>query len=79
MPKRSSKRPTVQDLNRLAARIVLAATEAGEKTKDPLAVELGRRGGLKGGKARAVKLTSKERSEIAKRAALARWGSRGKG
>ena len=42
--------------------------------KDPLAVELGRRGGLKGGKARASKLTPEQRREIAKKAAAKRWG-----
>lgn len=76
MPKRSStpkKRTTPEDLNRLAARIVEEATKAGEKPKDPLAVELGRRGGLKGGKARAAKLSPKKRTEIAKKAALSRW------
>ncbi len=31
------------------------------------------KGGLKGGKARAEKLTPEERSEIAKKAAAARW------
>jgi hypothetical protein len=41
--------------------------------KDPLAVALGRRGGLKGGKARAAKMTAKQRSESAKKAAEARW------
>ena len=41
--------------------------------KDPAAVALGRKGGLKGGKARAEKLTPEQRSEIAKRAAAARW------
>ena len=41
--------------------------------KDPAAVALGRKGGLKGGKARAEKLTPKRRSEIAKKAAKARW------
>jgi len=41
--------------------------------KDPAAVALGRKGGLKGGKARAKKLTAKERSAIAKKAANARW------
>jgi hypothetical protein len=41
--------------------------------KDPLAVELGRRGGLKGGKARAAKMTAEERSESARKAAGARW------
>jgi len=81
MPNRSSKkRPT--DLNQLAASIVDAATDsepqadpaAPEHEKDPLAVELGRRGGLKGGKARASKLTPEQRREIAKKAAEARWG-----
>ena len=41
--------------------------------KDPLAVALGRRGGLKGGPARAAKMTGRERSESAQRAAQARW------
>jgi hypothetical protein len=41
--------------------------------KNPAAVELGRLGGLKGGKARAKKLSAEERSEIAKAAAAARW------
>jgi hypothetical protein len=41
--------------------------------KNPAAVEVGRKGGLKGGKARASKLTASERSEAAKRAAQARW------
>lgn len=41
--------------------------------KNPAAVALGRLGGLKGGKARAKKLSPKERIEIAKKAAKARW------
>ena len=41
--------------------------------KDPNAVALGRKGGLKGGKARAVKLTPEQRAEIARKAAAARW------
>lgn len=41
--------------------------------KDPAAVALGRKGGLKGGKARAESMTAKQRSEIAKKAAAARW------
>ena len=41
--------------------------------KDPVAVELGRRGGLKGGKARAARLTPAQRAAIARRAARARW------
>ena len=45
-----------------------------EPEKNPAAVALGRLGGLKGGKARAEKLSTKKRSEIAKKAARARWG-----
>lgn len=41
--------------------------------KNPAAVALGRLGGLKGGKARAEKLSARKRSEIAKKAAKARW------
>jgi len=44
-----------------------------EQGKDPAAVALGHRGGLKGGKARAANMTAKQRSESAKRAAKARW------
>ena len=78
MPKRSSRQGP-PDLNSIAFRIVEEATadesdRAEQKpTKDPLAVELGRRGGLKGGKARASKLTPEQRREIAKKAAASRW------
>lgn len=41
--------------------------------KNPAAVALGRLGGLKGGAARAAKLTAEQRSEIAKKAAKTRW------
>ena len=44
-----------------------------EQGKDPAAVSLGRRGGLKGGKARAKKLSAAQRKAIAKNAARARW------
>lgn len=77
MPKRSSKRP--RDANQLAHRIVQEATgeappePAADDDKDPAAVSLGRRGGLKGGKARAEKLSKKRRHEIAKTAAAVRW------
>lgn len=56
------------------------ATEAEPETptagKNPAAVALGRLGGLKGGKARAASLSKKKRSEIAKKAAKARWKDR---
>lgn len=45
-----------------------------EPEKNPAAVALGRLGGLKGGKARAAKLSPKKRADIAKNAARARWG-----
>lgn len=74
MPKRSSR----LDLNQLAAAIVAEATGEVDPTpeqpeKNKAAQELGRLGGLKGGKARAEKLTPEHRSEIAKKAAQARW------
>ena len=69
MPKRSSKSkkqaksipPNLKD-----------AIEA-EQKKNPHAVILGRLGGLKGGKARAKKLSAERRREIARAAAKARW------
>ena len=42
------------------------------KRKDPAAVALGRRGGLKGGKARMALLSAKERSALARKAVKAR-------
>jgi hypothetical protein len=77
---KKKKRPA--DLNRLAFSIVQDITDDTPPTipaeddtiqKDPLAVELGRRGGLKGGKASAEKLTPEERSERARKAAQKRW------
>ena len=44
-----------------------------DQGKNPHAVALGRLGGQKGGRARAEKLSAGERSEIAKKAANARW------
>jgi hypothetical protein len=78
MPDRSSKRPT--DINELARQLVDEATGDAPKYdpdagKDPAAVALGRKGGLKGGKARAAKMTPEERSAAARNAALSRWHS----
>jgi len=66
------------DVNQIAARIVAEATTDPEvkPEKKPAAVALGRLGGLKGGKARAESLTAKKRTEIAQKAAKARWGKR---
>jgi hypothetical protein len=62
------------DLNRLAHRIVEKATDEDGEPDNPRA-EAGRRGGRKGGKARADRLTPERRSEIARKAARARWRS----
>ncbi len=77
MTKPKKKRP--RDPNVLAAQIVAEATSEEKPTtppdegKNPAAVALGRLGGLKGGKARAEKLSKKRRKEIARKAARARW------
>jgi hypothetical protein len=75
MPKRSSK---PRDLNAMAAAIVAQATSdepipGPDEGKNQAAVALGRLGGQRGGKARAAKLSAEQRSEIARRAAAARW------
>jgi hypothetical protein len=72
MPKRSRKEkrdPNVSAFNVLQKMFKEAEAEG----KDPLAVALGRRGGLKGGRARADKMTEDERRESASNAARARW------
>jgi hypothetical protein len=88
MPERSSKqRP--RDPNQLAYQIMLESTGQAPKfdpakpqtkpmdpTKNPHAVALGRLGGLKGGEARAAALSPRKRSQIAARAAKARWGKK---
>lgn len=49
------------------------APQPTEEERHNAAVTLGRLGGLKGGKARAKKLTEEQRKEIGKKAAKARW------
>jgi hypothetical protein len=81
MPNRSRKKPREKDTQQLARHILDIVVPDGEppkakknaKAKDPAAVALGRKGGLKGGPARAAKLTAEERAESARKAALARW------
>ena len=71
------KRP--RDPNQLAKSIIDIATgqkpdrdpTPEEQGKDPAAVALGRKGGLKGGKARATRMTPEQRSESARKAAQA--------
>lgn len=86
--RRSSKK-LPKDANQRAYEIVCLSTEEPEEQEkiEPVKekpiersaisaylAEIGRRGGLKGGKARAAKLTAEQRKEIAHRAAKARWG-----
>lgn len=80
MPKGSSKQKDTQELARDVLDVIAPDAEpkpddavAKENAKNPAAVALGRLGGLKGGKARAEKLTKKRLSEIARKAARARW------
>lgn len=81
MAEKKKKDKKKRDFNQLAFDIVQQATDEDRpkdptqesSNKNPHAVALGRLGGLKGGKARAKRLTPKERSEIAKMAANARW------
>lgn len=84
--KKKKKQPT--DINILAKSIVARATNEEllpaikkehlpiVKEKNPAAVALGRLGGLKGGKARAEKLSAKKRKVIAQKAAKTRWGKK---
>lgn len=86
MPKRSSK-PDENEMAFDGLQELLRRSEARDKgepvdqpaeekttpEKNPAAVALGRLGGLKGGKARAESLSAKKRSQIAKKAAKARW------
>lgn len=69
-----------KDINQIAFSIVQQATGQAPKEKPPeknvAAVTLGRLGGLKGGKARAEKLTPATRKAIAKKAAMARWAAK---
>jgi hypothetical protein len=81
-----SKKPP-KDPNKLAFEIVRMSTEEPEpeqpveppKQRSAISeylAEIGRKGGLKGGKARAEKLTPEQRKEIAQKAAKKRWGNK---
>ena len=81
---RPGRKPKVLDPNQLAAAILEIVTgepvgpapkEETGPAKDPAAFALGRKGGLKGGPARAKKLGKKKLSEAGKKAAKARWKS----
>ena len=81
---RPGPKPKTLDVNQFAAAVLEAVTggpvgpeKPDQPAKDPAAVALGRKGGLKGGPARAKKLGKKKLSEAGKRAAKARWGKKG--
>ena len=82
MPKRSSKLKRPSDPNLLARQVIEEAIgepltpKSEESQKNPAAVALGRLGGLKGGKARADKLSGGRRKQIARKAAMIRWQKR---
>jgi hypothetical protein len=72
------KKKRSSDINVLASQIVAEATQEQptnniQPQKNPAAVALGRLGGLKGGPARAKRLSPKKRKEIAQKAAKVRW------
>jgi hypothetical protein len=72
-----TKTPMPRDPNQRAKSVVDLATGQAvpipERVKDPAAIHRGHLGGIKGGRARAAKMTAAERSESARRAANARW------
>ena len=78
------KKKTSSDINILASQIVAETIQESKekptftsgKKKNPAAVALGRLGGLKGGRARAEKLSAKKRKKIAQNAARIRWAKK---
>jgi hypothetical protein len=71
-PPRPKGKQEAEDIDRAAGEGM-----ALPKEKNPAAVALGRLGGLKGGKARAEKLSPAKRKAIAKKAAQTRWAKKG--
>jgi len=76
MPKRSSKPHPDENVAAFEALNRLTDSDAPKPEKNPAAVALGRLGGKKGGPARARRLAAKRRTEIARKAARARWKGR---
>jgi hypothetical protein len=85
MPKRSGRAKVIRlpkrrerDVNELASAVIRRTLELADDApaKDPAAVALGRRGGLKGGRARMAAMTAEERRALASKAARARWKSK---
>ena len=76
-PPRPKKKQDVDDIDRADSEGMAQPQGLVPQEKNPAAVALGRLGGLKGGKARAEKLTPGKRKAIAKKAAAKRWGNKG--
>jgi hypothetical protein len=82
MPKRISRPKRPRDINQLAYQLVKESTE--EKSEPPIfkseisrvMAEMGRRGGKIGGKRRLKTMTPEERTEVAAKAARARWAKK---
>lgn len=72
-PARPKNKQDAADIDRAAAEGMAQPQGKPPKKKNAAAVALGRRGGLKGGKARAAKLTKEQLSASARKAAKARW------
>ena len=86
MPKRSGKEKAKKpkprgrrDVNQLARSVMEHIERIADENpgKNPAAVALGRKGGLKGGRARMDSLSPDERRKLAAKAAKARWGTKG--
>jgi hypothetical protein len=80
MAKKLAKKKPAKDYQQIARKVLdsivpYAEPKAEQPEKNPAAVALGRLGGLKGGNARAAKLTPAKRKAIAKKAAAKRWGN----
>lgn len=78
-----TRTPMPRDPNQRAKAVVDLATGQREpepvREKDPAAIARGHLGGIKGGAARAAKMTAEQRSESARRAAKARWAREQRG
>ena len=78
MSDQSAARRDTNQIVHATVQSIIARTEPAPPVKNLAAVALGKLGGLKGGPARAAKLTPEQRREIAQKAARARWSEPGR-
>ncbi len=78
MPKRTGKKPAARDVNQMARSVIEHIERLVDQApgKNPAAVALGRKGGLKGGRARMDALSPDQRRKLAEKAAKARWAAK---